>query len=737
MRLARTAWILVIAVAIAACHDRVLTPLAVTGVTPASASSLNDNAVSLSGSFPPAVQLELDSPASSTASTAYQVALHGPIDVPATQVVWVSNQQLNAVVPAGVQPGTYDLVVIDPGGRTSSLGAALTVSGECSTDAQCDDGLACTQDHCSVLGRCEHAVVSGNCLVGQRCYAEGQADPANGCEVCQPALSTTALSPAAEGTACSDGNPCTAGETCHAGVCGRGTAVVNGTPCDDGSACTQGETCQAGACGNPTFTVTCGPTTCAKAGTCDPATGQCVRANKDGQRCDDGSGCTTGDQCLGGECRGTPVCGNTPPRACVAAAPGAVVEGDVVTLDARCTHDDEDVVGALQFRFDFDGDGQWDTPLSATPVASHAYPDAGVFTAWVLVQDPSGTTDVSSTAVSVSSAAEDVLVTTAANESDPGATPANPGQTGLSVREAISYLNSTPGARVVRFLAPMSSHVDALSPLVIPGARIAGTDGVTLDFQGTNGSGACVQLNGANQALLHVGIANCAGPSLVLAASGARVRETEVRAGNGMASAGVQVLADQAQLGPELNVSGFTGTGIVLVGAGAFLQGGTVAGSTIGIDAAGTSHDDVIAQMELVQNGTGVRVGAGAANISIVQDTFEGNTTGVSVLDGGTSVSAFNDLFTHGKVALGGDPAAYSVVTPNGVFAVTDAGAAVPTVTADPRYIGPDAGDYRLVSTTGPSPAIDQGADAGIDLNGILPGLFNAAAPDLGAHEAP
>src|SRR6185437_6043482 len=118
------------------------------------------------------------------------------------------------------------------------------------------------------------------CYIGGTLYAPGDVNPANACQACQPASSTTAWSTVNEGGPCDDGNTCTLGDTCQGGLC-AGANASDGTACDDGNACTLGDTCQGGTC----------------AGSYAP----------DGTACDDGNPCTLGDACQGGVCAGTSV----------------------------------------------------------------------------------------------------------------------------------------------------------------------------------------------------------------------------------------------------------------------------------------------------------------------------------------------------------------------------------------------------------------------------------------------
>jgi alpha-tubulin suppressor-like RCC1 family protein len=78
----------------------------------------------------------------------------------------------------------------------------------------CDDSLGCTDDVCSETGggSCTFPVTDG-CLVDGLCRGTGTTNPANGCEICDPARSVSTWSPDA-GASCDDGDGCTGPDSC-------------------------------------------------------------------------------------------------------------------------------------------------------------------------------------------------------------------------------------------------------------------------------------------------------------------------------------------------------------------------------------------------------------------------------------------------------------------------------------------------------------------------------------------
>jgi uncharacterized protein (TIGR02145 family) len=57
-------------------------------------------------------------------------------------------------------------------------------------------------------------------------------------------------------------------------------------------------------------------------------------------------------------------------------------------LDASGTKDDEDSITNLRFMWDFNNNGEWDTPLSSNPVTNIIYPDTGKYEILVEAVDP-------------------------------------------------------------------------------------------------------------------------------------------------------------------------------------------------------------------------------------------------------------------------------------------------------------------------------------------------------------
>jgi uncharacterized protein (TIGR02145 family) len=92
---------------------------------------------------------------------------------------------------------------------------------------------------------------------------------------------------------------------------------------------------------------------------------------------------------------------NRPPRAALSITPTAGFLQDIFKFDASASSDYEDKNTELEVRFDFEGDGTWDTEYSKTKIANHQYSVAGTYPAKVMVRDKGGATDEVTVSVQV------------------------------------------------------------------------------------------------------------------------------------------------------------------------------------------------------------------------------------------------------------------------------------------------------------------------------------------------
>ena len=121
-------------------------PARLEGVAPSTVDGRVATLLELSGLFPPAVQLDLDQPSRSVASTHFRVGLTGPRDV-ALAATWLDEARISAVLEAGTPAGRYSLALIDPRGVTSTLVDAVEVvdaDGGLADGGRLDGGCAVT-----------------------------------------------------------------------------------------------------------------------------------------------------------------------------------------------------------------------------------------------------------------------------------------------------------------------------------------------------------------------------------------------------------------------------------------------------------------------------------------------------------------------------------------------------------------------------------------------------------------
>ncbi|MBT9558246.1 MAG: hypothetical protein IV100_19590 [Myxococcales bacterium] len=184
-------------------------------------------------------------------SAATLSALSSPLisEPEVSPLIWLGFQAAGAAAHAAASVDVTLLSVVataPPGGvlTADAAGGLIVLSGawegpkpECIARAACDDGLACTVDHCSPGGVCVHTIASGTCVIGNTCFIAGTVNPENPCEVCEPTQFEDAWS-SRQGDACDDGDACTTNTICVKSNC-EGDAVV----CNDKNPCTT-DTCE-------------------------------------------------------------------------------------------------------------------------------------------------------------------------------------------------------------------------------------------------------------------------------------------------------------------------------------------------------------------------------------------------------------------------------------------------------------------------------------------------------------
>lgn len=92
---------------------------------------------------------------------------------------------------------------------------------------------------------------------------------------------------------------------------------------------------------------------------------------------------------------------NTAPSAVLTVDPLEGTSGTKFTFDASDSSDDQYLSSYLEVRFDFDGDGSYDTEFSTLKSQTHYYEEDGTYDAVVQVQDPEGQSSTATVTVTV------------------------------------------------------------------------------------------------------------------------------------------------------------------------------------------------------------------------------------------------------------------------------------------------------------------------------------------------
>ena len=202
----------------------------------------------------------------------------------------------------------------DSSGPRFGAGDASAMSA-CSSNAQCDDRIACTRDVCVVGGVCEHLVDNSMCtapqvcMVGVGCAAPGARRCARTAD-CDDSVACTRDTCLVDGTCRNtpQDSECPSGQTCRATGCGTGMTTPGtcrmSSDCDDRLECTE-DTCSAsGQCVNVAQNARCGAGRVCRAGMGCVAERSCS-SDRD---CDDGLRCNGAERCTELACAaGTPV----------------------------------------------------------------------------------------------------------------------------------------------------------------------------------------------------------------------------------------------------------------------------------------------------------------------------------------------------------------------------------------------------------------------------------------------
>ncbi len=206
--------------------------------------------------------------------------------------------------------------VLIPTGTVNPANACQVCAPGTSTTAWSNepDGTSCATGEVCSTGTCV-----ADCFIGGTLFPAGTVNPANACQICAPATSTTTWSNEPDGTSCATGEVCSSGACsmdCFIGgvvyaagtvnpanacqVCTPGTSTTAWSNEPDGTSCATGEVCSSGACSMDCFiggmvyaAGTVNPTNACQV--CTPATSTTAWSNEpDGASCADGEVCSSG-----------------------------------------------------------------------------------------------------------------------------------------------------------------------------------------------------------------------------------------------------------------------------------------------------------------------------------------------------------------------------------------------------------------------------------------------------------
>jgi len=324
-----------------------------------------------------------------------------------------------------------------------------------------------------------------------------------------------------------------------------------------------------------------------------------------------------------------------------------------------------------------------------------------------------------------------LFVSTAVDEEDVGATRDDPMGTGLSLREAILIANAEPGHQAISFESDYSVVLDSQGlPTITESLDLVGV--ATIDGRNLPASVVCLETTGSDILISSFSFENCpTEPIIVQGGSRVEISDcTVVDAGNSIAVTGDdhRVLRNEILRSP--------GAGIWCDASSTLIEGNRIVDTGVGISFTDAGSASRAIGNVIIRNHIGIGLFA-PAGVIVVHNTVHDSDFGVTI-NGATDVDVQNNVIV-GSLESGVDLTAggFLAFDANLFWAnavdCTNCTPGAASVFADPNFEDPDNDDLNLAPL---SPAIDQAIDLGYDRNSTAPGLFNGAAPDMGALES-
>ncbi len=330
----------------------------------------------------------------------------------------------------------------------------------------------------------------------------------------------------------------------------------------------------------------------------------------------------------------------------------------------------------------------------------------------------------------------DIVVTTGADEADPDATVQSPGGSGLSLREALLIANAAAGEQTITLQSDLLIVLGSALPTITDALRMEYEPGVTglatIEATAVPGMSPCLAVDGSNVRLSGLVILNCPNePVELTSGSGNELN------GNLFSNPGASVAVGGSNPVVLFNfVLGGGGAGIYVSADNAQILANWVQDTAgAGIVVANSASDATV--FSNLVFGAPIGVVVEAAHAKVWHNTFSGNDAGL-YLSGATRVDFRNNIIasssSFGIIGSSGDFAelGYNLFHQNAAGNCSDCALDGTAILADPLFVNPAADDFTLQPD---SPAIDMGADLGMDRLPFDAEDYAGAAPDIGFVE--